>query len=475
MARTSCRLQFGKLGIPKQTYGLVQAVSSLRPFFLSTGLVSVVGLMLFGCATYQPAPRDVRALGATPNLSAPLPAESASLLSLALERDPALAAAKDGLRAAEAGAKAARNRPPMTLTLTSEYSRQADAQRPWLYAEALDVPVDIGNRRATRLTTADLAVVKARYAVGEAAWKVRQDLMQGLADLATSKAALKANQDLIDRRNAYARLIETRAAAGEDTHAMAAQARLDASVLVDNLLQAQAQQARAKAALAHALNAPLAAIDALSDLTPAASAPVIDLSQMSERALYIRQDVLTAVADYDSAENDLRAAVAGQYPDISLSPGYTWERGVAKFPLVGTFTLPPLDLNRANIRQAEAARSAAGKTLEDKVRAVGADIAQAAMTYDADRQLADKTRAVDLPLAEDLTARMERMKTAGESDQTDLLNAQIALAQTRLAVLNAEAASLNDRLRLEDALHQSFDPVQNAQLDAAVNAREVTH
>ncbi len=412
---------------------------------------------------------------ATPKgLDAPLPADAAGLLRLALARDPALQAAKASLRAAEAGAKAARNRPPMTLTLTGEYSKEADAQRPWLYSGALDVPLDLGGRRTARVTTADIAVIKARYAVGDAVWTVRQTVRQSLTDLATSRAAIATDQHLLDLRTAYARLIEKRAAAGEDTRPMALQARLDASALVDNLLQAQARQAQARASLARILDVSPDALDELPDMALSPIAPG-DLDPLTGRAFYIRQDVLNAVADYDSAENDLRAAVAGQYPDISLSPGYTWERGVAKLPLVGTFTLPPLDGNRANIRQAEAARAAAGKTLEDQVKTVRANIIQASVAYDSDRRLAEKTRASDLPLAQEMAARTERMKQAGESDQTEVLAAQIALAQSQLAVRTAEETALNDRLKLEDALHQSLDPAETAQLAAAAQAQEVTH
>ncbi len=441
--------------------------------------LSVIALtaLLSGCVAYSPAPLSVSQLAApTSSPSSPLPVDRIGLLRLALDRSPALAAARASLAAAQSGAKAARNLPPLTLTLTAEYSKQADAQRPWFYGGSVGVPLDIGARRTARVTTADLAVIKAGYAVGEAAWTVRQNLTQALADLTASRRQIAASQALIDQRNSYYALIEKRAAAGEDTRGLAIQAQLDASALLDTLLQAKAKEAQARADLARVLNVPIAAVDALADLPPAdnAAADPQTLASMADRALYIRADVLNAVVDYDSAENDLRGAIAGQYPDINIAPGYTWERGVVKLPLAGTFTLPPLDGNRAVIHQAQSARTAAGKTLEDQVKTVQATIQQAGLTLQADRAVAVKVRGTDLPLAENLAQRTARLTAAGEGDQVDRLTSEIALSQARLGLLTAEQTTLNDRLKLEDALHQAFDPAENDLLRDATGAKEVT-
>lgn len=428
---------------------------------------------LSACVAYAPAPIDVAHLAQTLHTE-PLPADRHALLALALERSAIVQAARAGLTAAQAGARSARNLPPLTLTLTAEYSKQADAQRPWLYSGALGVPLDLGGRRQGRVTTADLAVVKAHYALADAVWATRQSLMQGLSDLSGARAQIAATQTLIDRRKQYLALIAKRAAAGEDNRGLAVQAQLDASALVDGLLQAQARAAQARADLARVLDVPVSAVDALPDLPDTAIPDDTQLTAMSDQALYTRSEVLNAVVDYDSAENDLRTAIAGQYPDINLAPGYTWERGVVKLPLAGTFTLPPLDGNRANIDQAQAARTAAGKTLEDQVRTIQATVRQADLTWRSDRALAEKTRHDDLPLAEDLLRRSERMTASGETDRTETLTAQIALDQAQMAAVSAEQTARDDRLKLEDALHQAFDANDTRVLTQAVAPPEVT-
>ncbi|MFT4075485.1 MAG: TolC family protein [Asticcacaulis sp.] len=445
------------------------------PRFSLVASLTLLSASVSGCVAYQPAPIDIGQLSVSAHRAIALPSDSHGLLETALAHDPALQAARARLIAAEAAVRSSKNLPPLSLNLTAEYSRDADAQRPWLYGGSIGIPLDLGGRRDARVTSAELAVLRARYDVGEAAWKVRQTVMQALSDLHTSRQQIDAIQGLLDQRNHLAALINKRLAAGEDAHSQGLLAQLDASGLIDGLLQARAKHAQAQASLARTLDVPVTDMELDIDLNPPPVDPLsaARLTGLSNQALYTRADVLNAVVDYDVAENDLRNAVANQYPDINIGPGYTWERGAVKLPLTASFTLPPLDGNRANIHQAEAARTAAGKALEDQVKSTLAAIQQVALTYESDRAIADKVRKTDMPLAEDLASRSSRLTQAGETDQTENLAVQIAAAQTRLTLFLAEQATLDDRLNLEDTLHQSLDPAENEILRAAVQPQEV--
>ncbi len=122
-----------------------------------------------------------------------------------------------------------------------------------------------------------------------------------------------------------------------------------------------------------------------------------------------------------------------------------------------TLALPPLDGNRANIGQAQKARLAAGKTLEDRVKSARHDADAAAASYRADLETEAAIRAKDLPLAEALSAQTERSLKAGESDRSEALAAAVALTQTRANALEAARTASDDRLKLEDATRQSAD------------------
>ncbi len=419
--------------------------------------IAATGLMLglSACASYQAAPLRPDALVA-PAVTAPLPADPDALLKVAIDHDPAVAAARASLDAALAAQKAARNLPALSLTLSTEYSKDADPQHPWLYGAAVGIPVDAGGRRTARVTAADLTVVKARYALADAIWASRQRLRQAESDLYYAKALAALDRTLSEQREAYAAALDKRVTGGEDTRALAAQAELDASAARQALRQAEAGAVQARADLARALDARPDAVDALPEIVP----PVIDVqtaAELADKSLYTRTDIASAVADYDSAENDLRGAVAGQYPDFNIAPGYTWDHGAVKWPLNLTLALPPLDGNRAHIEQAQAARLAAGKTLEDRIKSALHDARAAAAQYRSDRDAFDAVRARDLPLAETLAAHAERALKAGESDRTEAMAAAAALTQTRVAALQAAKTASDDRLKLEDATRQSAD------------------
>lgn len=420
-------------------------------------------VLLAGCATYAPAPVTVGTVGAYSVHRPDLPPgnDVPGLLRLALDHDPAVAAARATLASAMAAQKAARNLPPLTLSLTAEYSKDSDPQKPWLYGGAVGIPLDIGAKRKARNTSADLAVVKARYALGEAVWASRQRLMQSISDLSLARDEITAAQTLVEQRMAFQAHMEKRVTHGEDANGLVAQAGLDVSAARQVLAQAQNRRLQAMAALARALDADPADVEGL-ELLPQPLTPLdtAQIETMVETSLYVRSDVLLAVADYDLAENDLRLAVAAQYPDITIQPGYTWERGVVKIPLALNLTLPPLDGNRAAIDAAQSARVATGKTLEDRVKTARATALQAASTYEVDAATADTIRRTDLPTSRDMAARTERMKNAGEIDQTENLLAQIDATQTELNLIQAERTARNDRLTLEDALHLAFDPAE---------------
>ena len=424
--------------------------------------LGVVCIGLQACASYEVAPLNVEQIAAPGVHQADLPTNGDvhSLLKLALAHDPAVAAARATLASAEQAQKAAKNLPPLSLSLTAEYSKDANPDKPWLYGGAVGIPLDIGVKRQTRLTSADLAVVKARYALAEAVWSVRQRLYTALSELSLSDAEITLSQTLLDQRLAYQSTMQKRVTAGEDAQGLSAQAALDVSGARQSLAQAQARQIQAQAALARALDADPEAIKALPSVNMAALDAVSNaqVSDMVTKSLYNRSDVLLAVIDYDVAENDLRQAVAAQYPDINIQPGYTWERGEVKLPVSLSLTLPPLDGNRAVINAAQSARLAAGKTLEDKVKSTRATAIQAAAIYSADLATAQIIRDHDVPVARDMADRSQRLKAAGEADQSEALLAQINAAQTALNQLQAERTAMTSRLTLEDALHQSFDP-----------------
>ncbi len=424
-------------------------------------------LLLSACATYTPQPVGVAGLSQPAMTVLP----DGDWLSAALANSPAVAAARAEYDASLHDRRAQKLLPPTTLTLIQEYSKDANAQKPWLYTDQLDVPLDLGGRRAGRITTADIAVDKAAYALGDALWTTRQALRQAQSDLDFARRTVALDQQVVATRTAYRDSIDKQVKGGEEIRATADQARLDLSAAEQSLRQAQAARDQAELALAHALNATPAAARAYEGSNPTLSA--IDdaaVDALAAKALYVRSDVRNAVADYASAENDLSVAIAGQYPDIHVAPGYTWERGIVKLPLNWVLTLPPSDLNHANIAAATDRRAGAGKTLEDTVKSAQTEIAQAASAWRAAAAIAQKTTNEDLPLARTMAERVRHSQAAGEASRADQLLAGVITLDTQLAALSAQQAAADDRLKLEDALRQPFSAGDADALRAAAQS-----
>ncbi len=441
------------------------------------GLCALIALVgAGGCSHYSPVPLSLVQVGAPVLRASDLPSDMTSdqRLRLALSRDPGVAAARAHVQAAEYDRKVSTQLPALSASLSTEYSKDADASHPWLYGGTLGIPLDTGVRRGSRVTSADIAVLKARYALADTIWGVRQRLDQAEGDVSFAGMRIALTQRLLDQRQAVDAHAKRLVHSGEETQAILVQARLDTSAAMQARLQAESQFEQARIALARALNTDVASLTNIPDwpemIWPDGGLPEsARIKTLRDRALYARGDIATAVSDYENAENDLHLAVAQQYPDITLSPGYTWERGVVKIPLGLSLTLPPLDGNRAHIEAAQSHRLAAGKDLEDRVRTVQADIDQAVQTWRSDMDVVDKIQSDNQPMSLSLAQRALRRVQAGDLDQGALLMAQIAQTQSELSLLQARQTLLNDRLKLEAALHQSLGGDDEATLKYALS------
>jgi CRISPR system Cascade subunit CasA len=433
--------------------------------------------MLAGCAHYAPAPVDIQSLAQQRETVRPdeaavadkmrriAPAASLeagqwnklSLLAAALLYNPEIAAAKAGIETAARQARAAREAPGTTLTLATEYANDASANSPWLLGGVLDVPLDVGGVRQARIAGAALATDDARYAYADVVWSVRMAIDRALMDRITSNEQAEIYHQLADLR---ARQLA------------AAERRLDAGVASrTDLERVRAEGADAQRLAADADNAAKAAALALAQAvgTPGASFADISWPGFSEpapqaaqevsqaqigEAMLARADILRAMVAYGQAEAALRGEVARQYPQITLSPGYTWERGLVKLPFNIGLALPPLDLNRHAIAAAEASRSEKGKQVEAAVALARGAIDSAQSECTAARTALKHVREIELPTAEMLARRADRELAAGSIDRVDWASAK---AGALLARINANDALLRVHradAALEDALQR---------------------
>ena len=434
---------------------------------LSAGLAAV---SLAACVHYTPAPPqldrfpaelDARRLEAKPPGTA---WSGADLLAAALARNPQVAEAKAKYLTAAAAARTAKLAPPLTLTLTAEYASEHPR---WGYGAAADVPIDAGVRRSARMSTADLQALQAWYDYAEAAWAVRTALEKARIDLESAEASIPLADRAVSLRRDRLQRLEQRVAAGEDDRVLALTAQTELAAAERKRADIQGHRQQAKVDLAKALGVSPVAVNDLV-LAPLREIPALDMLPAWRRdAALTRRDVLRALADYDLAESALRLEVAKQYPEVRIGPGYFYDHGVDKLPFNLALVLPPYDLNRSAIAQAETARAAAGRSLEAVQANVLGAVDTASATLATTRANLDRVTQRALPAARRTAEGATRSLEAGAADRVEELAAQAAVLDAELDLLDTRRAAATAAADLEDALRRPFDPAETTVLPSA--------
>jgi CRISPR system Cascade subunit CasA len=446
---------------------------------------------LAGCIHYQPAPVDVTAHAnaraaagfdraavsvAVARIAPTAQAEGTQLdrldlFAALLLYDPRIAEARDAIETAQREAKAAEKVGAPVLTLTSEYANDPTTSSPWLWGGAFDFPLDYGALRAGRLDSARAAILGARYAYAETVWSERMALNRALIAwfAADARAPLLA-ESLAQNDRLLAALVR-RENAGEISEVVVAPLRAQRAAAARALADGRAAQTQALTTIAATLDLPAAALAPYRLAWPGFLAAPDQWPSVTPaerlRAVAARGDVLAALVAYDQAEADLHAQVGKQAPQIVLSPGYTWERGLVKLPFAVGLALPSFDLNHAAIRAAMARRTAAGAAIESTLAgaqgAIDTALAARAAATDSWRRIA----GFEVPPALAGAAQADAQLKRGEVARADWAAAQITATAARLAAIDALVAARQAEATLEEAMRrplsgpeQAIDPVK---------------
>jgi len=145
-------------------------------------------------------------------------------------------------------------------------------------------------------------------------------------------------------------------------------------------------------------------------------------------------------ATYRMVEQDVRLEIARQYPDLALGPFLEREEGSNKWGLEIGIEIPLFDRNQVGIARARAARSEQ-RALFSSAVARGLDAIEAARARVAARaqHLALLKEQIE-PLAEQTVALVRRALDSGNADVLRLLDALRRRQESKLDVVDAEAA-----------------------------------
>jgi outer membrane protein, heavy metal efflux system len=377
----------------------------------------------------------------------------AELLALALKQNPELAVAQAEVNAALSREIIAAQAPNPDITLQSEYARH-DAH-PWLYGVSLNWLLRSSERRRLDMEIARLDTSNARLQLMDHAWSVRRALAAALSDWESARRRSSLLDRLAAAQDRLIALEEQRVQFGEDAPSELITSRQARIQIEQQQAELHAFAGAALAAAAKALGMLPQALDGVRFAWPEwGEPPPVDEDrrrETREQALLSRTDLGVAIGDYAAAEAKLQQAVARQYPQFTLSPGYYWDHGIAKFPFDVGFTLP-LNRNRGEIAEARAGRELAGQ----RMLALQADIYGEIAAAEREELISrDSTNAAERRLAA-THRQLQQAELAlrlGASDLQDQVGAQIIVAQAELEVLQMRAQLQVARNNLEDVLH----------------------
>jgi cobalt-zinc-cadmium efflux system outer membrane protein len=440
----------------------------------------VAGLLsLGGCATFTAAPIEPAAtqrsfeartldspdvqhyvishLGARAPRQAVTTWNLESLTLAAFYFSPELDLARARGATAAVAVQTASQRPNPTLQLPFGYTTNPKrGESPYTLGLGLDIPLETAGKRGYRAAQARQLSVAAQWEVGQTAWQVRSRLRAQLLNWFAAQQHSKILDRQVQARQQVVQMLQKRLSVGA---ASAPQAQQEQALLTQNRLdfyKVNQQLRDAQTGAAAAVGLPVQALANVKirfDVFKSAS-PELPESAVREHALLNRADVLAALADYEASQAALQLAIANQYPDFQLGPGYLFDAGAHKFALsAGAIALPLFNQNQGQIAEAIARRKEAGARFK---------VVQARAIGEADHAVRHYRFALSsLRLSESLLAsqwqQQKAVQMAFEIGQTDRLTLALANLQVQSVALAQTDALANVQRaigELEDAMQR---------------------
>jgi len=376
--------------------------------------------------------------------------------------NPNLDVARAEWRVALGGKQTAAERPNPTVSATGIYEPVAGAASPWIPGIIFDFPIETFGKRSRRIEQAQHLSEAARFNLASAAWKVRGEVRKALVEYVAAEKRVSSLERQVALREDMIRRLNQEFQAGAVSGIELNAQRLALARSRADLADAQRSLAEARPRLAVALGVPASALAGLSfafDLARPPAAQELASSETREMALLSRNDILSALADYAASQSALQLEIAKQYPDVHLTPGYSWNAGSTgehDWQIGVNLELPLLNQHKGPIAEASARREAsAARFLALQAKVIG-DIDQAIASFDASQT---NLKALEGLVAAQTSQYQSVLAqfSVGAVDRFEVLTAEIEMNNLELTRVDAQLKLQQAFGALEDAVQRPLD------------------
>jgi len=452
----------------------------------------LTAIVVAACQHVPPAPIDAGASGARlvarsltdPSVGAALAGhdlrsgaqrawtlDELTLAAWALRADVSRARAEVELARAQGEVAGQRINP--TLTTTTERVTNG-AAHPWVAGPALAFTLELGGKRGIRRARALAAQQAVEWQFGEALWLARADVRRAYLDHAQALELVDLDERDTGLRVSYLEWVDTLLTHGAAASQQRLLAQQAVSEIESRLELDRAALATSAARLAAAIGVSVVEVASIETAAPAFERlPALearDVDAARDLALANRLDVRRGLAEYEIAEQDLRAAVASQYPNLTLAPGTLVDQADHKITLALDLPVPLLHDSSAAIRQAVAARSVAAARFEEIQSAALAEIETGFAQFRALREALAAAERGERE-AQDALAVTRRQFELGGASRGDVLSAELALATRQRSVFDARRALLDAVTVLENGIERPLFPESAIETTAELEDR----
>lgn len=478
----------------KKSNIIIKSAGRFGGAFVLAGLLSSCGFQIYQAKPIEPAQSAARYIAHTPDSAEfkqyllsqdypesqlPIKQWGARELTLsALFFHPQLDVARAQWRAAISGEITAAQRPlPSVSTTTENHSQTENGPSPWTYDLSIALPVETAGKRQARIDRATSLTEAARIDIAQTAWQVRSRLINSLIDLAYSQQQVKILEREVAIRSQIVDMLEKRLLAGMASSIEVSNARLFLQKAQQSLEAEIGRLPELRAALGGnaGLSPPVfdyltLKLPELSALAPARTVVPVTLNEeVQQAAMLSRLDLRAALARYAAAEARLRLEIAKQYPDIILSPGYSYDQGDHVWSLGLSALMTLINKNRGLIAEAQGLRDVEAAQFEALQASIIVDLSQGKARYSAAIIELDKARQFQAS-QQSRIQQTQKQFDAGFADRLELTTGKL---ENLLAEQNILAVSYKLRraeANLEEIMQQPLEDALSmpANLDQAI-------